>query len=48
VAEHDKDSHILSHPLPREKLPWKTEIPAVSTDKTTVVMNEEVDNANIN
>ncbi|MGD9170916.1 MAG: hypothetical protein PVI97_12760, partial [Candidatus Thiodiazotropha sp.] len=28
MAEQDKDRHILSNPLPGEKLPWKTETPA--------------------
>jgi hypothetical protein len=48
MAEQDKDSHILSNPLPGEKLPWKTETPADRVDESTVMMNEQPDNAKIN
>ncbi|MGD8911639.1 MAG: hypothetical protein PVJ68_02695, partial [Candidatus Thiodiazotropha sp.] len=47
MAEQDKDSHILSNPLPGEKLPWRTETPAERMDEPTVMMNEESDNASI-
>jgi hypothetical protein len=43
MAEKDKDSYILSHPLPGEKLPWRTETPAERMDEPTVILNEKQD-----